>query len=77
MAPLFAPAFAVGARRRVAQRLLIYVFALIVGLFAGRIVSAGIMYATVGWTATWIEISTWGPSPQPEPVSTRASRAVA
>ena len=39
-----------------------------VGLLAGRIIAAAWMFNKIGWTATWLEISHWGPSYEPEPI---------
>jgi len=60
-------ALAIRARTRaVGRKLVIYAFMVVVGLLAGRIVAAGWMFNKFGWTATWLEISHWGPRYQPQ-----------
>ena len=54
------------ARKALARRLLTYVFAAIVGLLAGRIVSAAVVYKELGWTAMWAEIGSWGAPIHPD-----------
>ena len=44
----------------------IYVFAAIVGLLGGRIVTAAHVYSELGWTAMWAEVGSWGTDVQPE-----------
>jgi len=67
----FPDALALRARARaVGRRLVIYAFMVVVGLLGGRILAAAWMFNELGWTATWIEISHWGPSYQPEPTRT-------
>ena len=50
----------------VGRMLLIYVFIAVVGVLGGRIGAAAWMYNELGWTATWLEISNWGPTHQPD-----------
>jgi hypothetical protein len=47
-----------------------YAFLMLVGTLGGRIAGAAWLYTQLGWTATWLEIGTWGPSLQPDRVST-------
>ena len=49
-----------------ARLFLLYVFVVVVGILGGRIGAAAWLYSELGWTATWLEISTWGPSHEPE-----------
>ena len=46
----------------------IYLFAGIIGLLGGRIFTAAHLYSELGWTAMWVEIGSWGPILQPEPI---------
>jgi hypothetical protein len=62
-----AAALAIRARTRaVGRKLVIYAFMVAVGLSAGRIIVAAWMFNKIGWTATWLEISHWGPRYEPE-----------
>jgi hypothetical protein len=61
----------------VLRRLLLYVFLAAVGILGGRISGAAWLFTELGWTATWLEISNWGPTDQGERVSTPAGEAVA
>ena len=54
----------------VLRTLLLYAFLLLVGMLGGRISGAAWLYNELGWTATWLEISNWGPATQPEQVRT-------
>jgi hypothetical protein len=45
----------------------------VVGLLAGRILAAAWMFKELGWTATWIEISHWGPHYEPDPIRSFAT----
>ena len=61
-----AAALAIRARARaVSKQLVVYAFMVVVGLLAGRIIAAAWMFNEFGWTATWLEISQWGPDYQP------------
>lgn len=53
----------------------IYLFAVVIGLLGGRIVTAARVYQELGWTAMWAEISSWGPTVQPEPTPSRSARS--
>ena len=59
----------VRAPTRAVRQIVIYAFMVVVGLLGGRILAAGWMFRELGWTATWLEISHWGPSYEPEPNS--------
>jgi hypothetical protein len=59
------------------RAILIYAFVAIVGTLGGRIVAAVWIYTQSGWTATWLQISTWGPSLKPEPVATSGAGGAA
>jgi len=62
-----AAALAIRARTRaVGRKLVIYAFTVAIGLLAGRIIAAAWMFNKMGWTATWLEISHWGPRYEPE-----------
>jgi hypothetical protein len=56
-------------RKRTALQLLgIYLFAVIVGVLGGRIVTAARVYSELGWTAMWAEVGAWGPTAQPKQI---------
>jgi hypothetical protein len=55
--------------RAINRRLVTYAFIVVVGLLGGRIFAAAWMFNELGWTATWIEISNWGPRYELEPTS--------
>jgi hypothetical protein len=42
-----------------------YALIVVIGHLAGRIIAAAWMFNTMGWTATWVEISHWGYEPEP------------
>jgi len=46
-------------------------------MLGGRISGAAWLYNELGWTATWLQISTWGPSLKPEPVATSGAGGAA
>lgn len=56
----------VGKKLTIIQLLGIYLFAAIIGVLGGRIVTAANVYAELGWTAMWVEIGAWGPTAAPE-----------
>jgi hypothetical protein len=45
-----------------------YALIVVVGLLGGRILAAAWMFRELGWTATWLEISHWGPRYEPDPI---------
>lgn len=53
----------------------IYLFAVVIGVLGGRIVTAAQVYAELGWTAMWAEIGSWGPSLQPEPIRSTSAKS--
>ena len=55
--------------RAVGRRLVVYALTVAVGLAGGRVLAAAWMFKELGWTATWLEISHWGPSYNSEPIS--------
>jgi hypothetical protein len=75
VAPLLAQGCIV--RRKAALRLLTYVLAAFLGLLAGRITTAALLFTEIGWRATWIEVGSWGPSRQPEATTMRQGIGVA
>ena len=64
-----------GKKRTAIQLLGIYLFAAIIGLLGGRIVTAGRIYAELGWTAMWVEIGAWGPTAQPKQIRVDSYRS--
>jgi hypothetical protein len=56
-----------GAAKKLTRLVGIYLFAAVIGLLGGRIVTAVHLYSEFGWTAMWVEIGSWGPNVQPEP----------
>ena len=69
MAPSLATKGGMRAGKKLIRLIGIYAFALFLGLLGGRIVTAAQVYAELGWTAMWAEISAWGPNLQSEPIS--------
>ena len=61
--------------KRLVRLLGIYLFAAIIGLLGGRIVTAAKLYTELGWTAMWAEIGAWGPSPQTEQIRIDTGRS--
>ena len=59
--------------RDLGKLLVVYTLTVLVGLAGGRVLAAAWMFKEIGWTATWLEISGWGPSYKPEPISRRTS----
>ena len=55
--------------RAITRRLVTYAFIVVVGLLGGKVLAAAWMFNEIGWTATWIEISYWGPHYELEPTS--------
>ena len=53
----------------ISRQLAVYLFILVVGLLGGRILAAAWMFNELGWTATWLEISHWGPGYEAHPTS--------
>jgi hypothetical protein len=63
------------AGKRLIRLFGIYAFALVIGVLGGRIVSAAQVYAELGWTAMWAEISSWGPDLTPAPARTSSAKS--
>lgn len=57
-----------GKKLTAIQLLGIYLFAAIIGVLGGRIVTAARVYAELGWTAMWAEVGAWGPTRIAEPL---------
>ena len=57
------------------QLLGIYLFAAIIGILGGRIVTAANVYAELGWTAMWAEVGAWGSSAQPKQIRVNDNRS--
>ena len=49
----------------IGRLVLLYAFIVVVGVLGGRIGAAAWMYTELGWTATWLEISSWGQTDEP------------
>ena len=65
-----------GRKKLTAIQLLgIYLFAAFVGLLGGRIVTAGRVYAELGWTAMWAEVGAWSTSAQPKQIRVDSYRS--
>ena len=62
-----------GRTRAVGRLLVVYSLTVLIGVAGGRVVAAAWMFKHLGWTATWLEISNWGPAYEPEPISRRTS----
>ena len=60
-----------GRPRALAKRLGVLALTLIIGLAGGRVAAAAWMFQKIGWTATWLEISSWGIRSDAEPISRR------
>ena len=65
----------VGKKRTAIQLLGIYLFAAIIGVLGGRIVTAARVYAELGWTAMWVEVGAWGPTAQPKQIRVDSYRS--
>ena len=60
-----------GRTKAVARRLGVFALTVVIGLAGGRVVAAAWMFQKFGWTATWLEISSWGINYEAEPNSSR------
>lgn len=60
-----------GRTRAVSRVLVVYALTVLIGVAGGRVLAAAWMFKELGWTATWLEISTWGPNYEPGPTSGR------
>jgi hypothetical protein len=65
----------VGKKRTATQLLGIYLFAVIIGLLGGRIVTAARVYSELGWTAMWAEVGSWGPTAPPKQIRVDYNRS--
>lgn len=63
-----------GKKLTVIRMIAMCLFAAIIGVLGGRIVTAANVYAELGWTAMWAEIGAWGPSTQPEQIRLNSNR---